>query len=409
MATARVNDISVPYLTSDIPGTGGVIKQYDEDFVVEEIPRYAACGEGTHIYFTIEKRGLTTMAALRAIAKALDRRQQDIGYAGLKDAHGITRQRMSVEHIDPAVVESLELSRIKILTVERHTNKIKLGHLAGNGFIIKIRGAHPDSTTHAEQTMAVLTRRGVPNYFGPQRFGARGDNAAVGRAVLRDDYEEALSIMLGRPNEHDRPDIRQAREMVDAGDWEGAVKAWPAGFGDSARVCLAMVRSEGNAKSAWRSVNHSLRKLYISSVQSELFNRVLTKRIASIDRLQTGDLAWKHVNGATFLVEDATIEQPRCDAFEISPTGPLFGRKMSNPEDEPGRIETEVLAQSGLNADQLRAKDGAKLDGARRPLRVPLGDPKLEEGQDDRGDFLQLRFSLPAGAYATNVTREVCK
>lgn len=409
MDMVREIDLPLPYLTPDIPGTGGVIKQYDEDFVVEEIPRYAACGKGTHVYFTIEKRGLTTMAAIRAIAKALDRRQQDIGYAGLKDAHGITRQRMSVEHVDPSVVASLELGRIKILTVTRHTNKLKLGHLAGNGFIIKIRDANPDSMTNAEQTMDVLASRGVPNYFGPQRFGARGDNAGVGRAVLCDDYGEALAIMLGRPNEHDRPDVRQARELVDTGDWEGAVKAWPAGFGDSARVCLAMVRSQGNAKSAWRSVNHSLRKLYISSVQSELFNCVLAGRIAAIDRLQTGDLAWKHANGATFQVENPALEQPRCDAFEISATGPLFGRKMSNPEAEPGRVESQILSQSGLSVDQLHSKDGAKLDGARRPLRVPLGDPQLEAGQDDRGSFLQLCFSLPAGAYATNVTREVCK
>ena len=83
MDMVREIDLPLPYLTPDIPGTGGVIKQYDEDFVVEEIPRYAACGKGTHVYFTIEKRGLTTMAVIRSIAKALDRRQQDIGYAAV--------------------------------------------------------------------------------------------------------------------------------------------------------------------------------------------------------------------------------------------------------------------------------------------------------------------------------------
>src|ERR1043166_8776551 len=104
----------LPYLTADLPGIGGEIKRYDEDFIVEELPLYAPSGSGTHVYFAIEKRGLPTLAAIQHIARALGRQPRDIGYAGMKDAHGVTRQMLSVEHVDNNQVESLALSRIKV-------------------------------------------------------------------------------------------------------------------------------------------------------------------------------------------------------------------------------------------------------------------------------------------------------
>lgn len=399
----------LPYLTADLPGVGGEIKRNNEDFRVEEIPKYQPCGDGTHTYLTIEKDGLTTLAAIRMIAKAIGKRPNDIGYAGLKDAHGITRQTFSVEHVDPERIRALEGGRIRILSVSRHTNKLKLGHLAGNRFLIKIRNAHGTQPQTAAAVVDVLRRRGVPNYFGPQRFGTRGDNAMIGRAVLRDNYNEAIALLLGRPLPSDRPDVRKARELFDEGDLNAAASAWPKGFGQQARVCRAMLRANGDARAAWRAVDHGLRKLYFSAVQSELFNQVLAERIETIDRLMTGDIAWKHVNGACFVVEDPTVEQPRCDRQEISPTGPLFGRKMTDARGEVGLAEARVLAASGLAREQLRAKDGTKLDGARRPLRVPLEDSDVDVGSDEHGPYLRLAFALPPGAYATNVTREVTK
>jgi len=400
---------TLPYLTAKLPGVGGVIKRHDEDFVVEELPLYPAGGEGTHTYFMLEKRGLTTPAAIDLVARALGCSRRDFGYAGLKDAHGVTRQMVSIEHVEPARVASLEFSRIRILSVARHTNKIKLGHLAGNRFDIKIREACDSAVTLVRPIVSVLGERGVPNYFGPQRFGARGDNAAIGRAILHDDYGEAIAQLLGRPGPVDRGDVRKARELFDAGDVAAAADTWPRGMDTQRRVCRALIKNGGDAKRAWRAVDHSLRKLYVSAVQSDLFNRVLANRIDGIDRLVAGDIAWLHRNGACFRVEDPEVEQPRCDSFEISPSGPLYGKRMTEPGGTAAEAETKVLADSGLAKEQMHARDGTKLDGARRPLRVPLGKPQTGEGEDDRGHYLRLCFSLPPGAYATNVTREICK
>lgn len=401
--------VALPYLSEELPGVGGLFKRYNEDFLVEELPLYPAGGQGTHVFFIVEKQGMTTLAAIQRIARALGRQPRDIGYAGLKDAHGVTRQWFSLEHIDEERILGVSINGMKVLSTTRHTNKLKLGHLAGNRFIIKLRETKPDPLGVAREILGLLQRRGVPNYFGPQRFGSRGDNALIGLAVVRDDYTEAIALMLGRPGPFDHGAVQRARELFDAGQLEESANTWPGPFDQQRRVCKALIKNNGDARGAWRAVDHTLRKLYISALQSDLFNRVLAHRLKALDRLETGDIAWKHVNGACFRVEDAAIEQPRCDAFEISATGPLHGRRMTEPTGRPAEIESAVLAEIDLDKDVVVAKDGGKLDGARRPLRVPLRDGDAATGTDERGPFLQVSFSLPAGSYATSVIHELCK
>jgi tRNA pseudouridine13 synthase len=147
----------------------------------------------------------------------------------------------------------------------------------------------------------------------------------------------------------------------------------------------------------------------VSAFQSEVFNRVLARRIAEIDRVEIGDVAWKHANGACFRVEDAAAEQPRAERFEISATGPLFGRRMTEASGEPGELEASVLAETGLAKEGLIAPESGRMEGARRPLRVPLQEASVGQAEDDRGPHLEVRFFLPAGAYATNILREICK
>ncbi|HEX5774206.1 MAG TPA: tRNA pseudouridine(13) synthase TruD, partial [Geomobilimonas sp.] len=109
------------YLTANIPGTGGIIKESPEDFQVTELPLYLPCGTGEHTYAEIEKRGVPTLDALRRIARALEVSDRDLGYAGMKDARGITRQTVSIPRVDPQRVLDLELPGIKVLTAMRHT------------------------------------------------------------------------------------------------------------------------------------------------------------------------------------------------------------------------------------------------------------------------------------------------
>ena len=127
----------LPYLTPEFPGVGGVIKQRSEDFFVQEIPLYEPSGSGEHVYCEIQKVGLTTFEAMHRLGKALDISTRDIGYAGMKDAHAITRQIFSIAGTTPEAVMSLQIPGITIQWAARHGNKLRLGHLQGNRFAIK--------------------------------------------------------------------------------------------------------------------------------------------------------------------------------------------------------------------------------------------------------------------------------
>jgi tRNA pseudouridine13 synthase len=408
------------YLTADLPGIGGKIKQHIEDFQVEEVPLYEAKGVGTHCYLKIEKRGFSTMAAADILAKALGRKNKDIGYAGLKDKQAVTQQWFSVEHLDTARAKALELPKgMKVVEITRHNNKIKRGHLAGNRFVIKVRNEEwgrvgvgmTEASRRAQAILDVLKNQGVPNFFGPQRFGMRRDNHMLGLALLKGDHQAFVDRFLGDPDESvDHGPVLHARHKYAKGDFAGAMELWPGHLRDERRALAAMGK-KGNAKRASFAVDLELKKLMVSALQSFLFNRVLERRLKKMGVVMPGDFCFKHENGASFLVgetiEEAQKEQPRADAHEISPTGPLFGFRMSEAKAVAGQMEAEVLAEFKLKPEDFGGAMGAP--GGRRPLRLFAEDLSVEAGSDENGMFLEFEFLLPSGSYATVLLGEVMK
>jgi tRNA pseudouridine13 synthase len=402
-----MNDL--PYLTATVPPIAAAIKRRYEDFWVEEIPAYEPVGSGDHCFFTIEKRGLATMRAVNDIARALGRLSRDIGVAGLKDARGVTIQTLSLEHVDPELIKGLDLPRIRVLSVARHFNKLKIGHLRGNHFRIKLRDVDLARLGDVRAVCEVLGKRGVPNYFGQQRFGSRGDSWEIGLAILQEDLKAAMDLMLGRPGPLDTGDVLKARQLYEAGDYAAAAKSWPYGSRECVRACHAMARSRGKHKRAYYAVDNRLKKFFVNAYQSHLFNGVLARRVNEIDAVRAGDLAYKHDNGSVFRVEDPTAEAPRAAAFEISPTGPIFGYKMTEAEGEVGAMEQSILGAEPVGLSHFGRLRGMKCHGARRPLRFRPDDLSVETGSDEFGPFVEIRFTLAAGCYATMVLREICK
>lgn len=398
---------TLPRLLADFEPAPGLIKADYADFIVEEIPLYPADGAGTHTYFLVEKAGLSTFQAVHDIAQALNVRRHEIGLAGMKDARAVTRQWMSVEHIEPAKVAELDLPRIRVVETTRHHNKLRLGHLRGNSFTIRVRQTMPERLAELQDALRKLSRHGVPNYFAGQRFGYRGDTWMTGRAIVRGAIDEAVHLILGRPTDADHGDIRRARKLYDLGNFEQAVRHWPHLFHAERRALKALIRSHGNLRRAFSAIDRTMRTFYVSAYQSHLFNRVVAQRLPrGLGTLLIGDLAWLHASGAVFSVTDVTVEQPRADRLEISPSGPLFGYRMSEPGGEPGEIESELLRSEELTPDAFRAGP-LRVKGGRRALRFALDDPELSLGADARGPYLELRFSLSRGCYATSVLREL--
>ncbi len=396
-----------PRLLSDFAPAPGVIKADYTDFVVEEIPLYPADAIGTHTYFFVEKAGLSTQQAVHDIARALAVRRHEIGVAGLKDARAVTRQWMSVEHIDPERVAAIDVPRVSILETTRHTNKLRIGHLKANHFVIRVRNTEPDRLAELQDALARLSRAGVPNHFGPQRFGYRGDTWAIGRALLQQDPDEAVDLLLGRPTEQDYGATRRARELYDAGDYAKAAQTWPGMFHNERRALKALMRNKGNRRRALGALDKNTRTFFISAYQSYLFNQTLARRLPTgLGHLYAGDLAWLHASGAVFRVEDTATEQPRADRLEISPSGPLFGYRMTEPQGPPAEIEHAVLAAENLTPEAFRGGP-LRVKGSRRPLRFPPTDTRLSLGADPRGPYVELEFTLPRGCYATALLREL--
>lgn len=339
--------MTYPYLTSNVPGIGGRIRVEPEDFQVEERPLYLPCGEGEHLYIKVTKRLLSTPDLVRKISSTVGVKVQGIGTAGLKDARAVTTQMISLHFVTPE-----QLARLKpddqILSIEvlgRHRNRLRPGHHAGNRFRLVIRGVASHAKDAVPAVLGELSRRGVPNYFGPQRQGKKGENYLLGAELLGD----------------------QARRD---------------------------------------SMSRSKRMWYLNTFQSHLFNQILARRIDRIDRVLVGDWAMKTENGACFPVEDVEKEQPRADRFEISPTGILFGSRVSWASGEPGEIERAVVIDNGATPEGLTdAAKGCGFRGERRALRVRLDE--LDWSLTD--DTLTLSVALPPGSYATSVLRELMK
>ena len=393
----------LPTLTNSLAGTGGTVRYTPEDFFVEEVPLYEPCGEGQHVYVRFEKRGMATHRLLDNISRQLHVSPRAIGYAGMKDANAVTRQTISIDGIDPSQVEQLNIRGATVLSVSRHRNKLKLGHLAGNRFKIRIRDVDPHAENTARDILDVLQQRGVPNYFGEQRFGVRTNTHLLGWALLRGDSKEFVRQYLGYPHVDEKPEIQQARTLVDEGEYEAALKIWPRNLYAERKLLSILVGSHGDESRAVATLNKRLRGLFFSAYQSFLFNQLLVQRIHSVNQLMDGDVAYIHASGAAFVVQNLAAEQPRADAFEISPSGPMFGTKVLLASGVPGQMERQMLAETGLSLAEFRLP-GINFKGVRRPLRVPLTGVNL--GWDDG---LVLEFQLPPGSYATEVLREVTK
>ena len=217
------------YITPDLSGIGGTIKQRAEDFQVYEQPLYQPKGRGEHLYLYIEKRFLSTSDVIRHLAQVFRVRADDVGYAGLKDKRAVTRQHFSVRlphgDCDQELLEDLGNSHIKLVWAERHVNKLQRGHLAGNSFVIYVRDVDPADAPRAKRILDHLVRTGVPNFVGPQRFGYRLVNHQIGRLLLVGKWQEVLDLMLGHPLESDHAPTRAAREAYERGDFDASFQA----------------------------------------------------------------------------------------------------------------------------------------------------------------------------------------
>ena len=335
----------VPLLTGDLPGTSGLIRVSEDDFLVEELPLYEPSGAGEHLVLTVEKRGRSTPEVVKALAQALGARERDVGTAGLKDKRAVTVQRISIAtKATPEEAVKIAGPGFRVLAAAHHANKLRPGHLRGNRFRVVIRGVVPDALARAEAVCARLRAVGAANLFGPQRFGKYGDNAALGRSILLRE--------------------KQVRDRF-------------------------------------------LRRMALSALQSELFNRCLAARIDDglFATAIAGDVLKKRDTGGLFVCDDPAADAPRVESGEVDPAGPLPGHALFAARDQALRREQAVLAEAQVDPAWF-AGGGGEMEGARRPYRIPVAELRVEAAG---AGAVALEFALPRGSYAVSVLREVSK
>lgn len=313
-----------------------------EDFRVTEQALAEPGGDGEHCWLWVRKRDSNTEWVARQLARYAGVADSAVGYAGLKDRRAVTEQWFSV-HLpgrgDPDWT-AVGGDAFQVLRSARHTRKLKRGALRGNRFELRLK-LGPVDRPRLEQRLRQIGEGGVPNYFGPQRFGRDGRNLTTAERLFT-----------------------------------GSVARLP---------------------------RHQ-RSLVLSAARSAIFNRLLAERVAdgSWHRMRPGEALQLDGRSACFVAE--SMDQAliaRLQRQEIHPTGVLWGRGESLPFGEAKRYEQECLAPF---ADWCAGLERTGLTQARRALRVRVADLKSSM---EAGDTLVLRFSLPAGAYATSVVREL--
>ncbi|MFE8031948.1 tRNA pseudouridine(13) synthase TruD [Thiohalocapsa marina] len=375
------------------PPVRGVLRARPEDFIVEEELAFGPDGEGEHCLLRVRKTGANTEWTARLLARLCGIPAKAVGYAGLKDRHAVTTQWFSVllGNQQPPDWSPLEAEGIEVLECHRHRRKLRRGLLAANHFRLRLRAVQGDLDGLA-QRLKTIAIDGVPNYFGPQRFGHDDGNLIRADALFRT-----------------QSGIQSDNQTSAKGGRRGA-----------------------------RQPDRHQRGLWLSAARSQLFNEVLATRVQQRTWRQAlpGERLQLFGSHSHFLAEQIDDDiRARVDSGDLQPTGPLFGAGGPLTTADVADLETAVANRfpnwlAGLAAADLRQE--------RRPLGLlpehiglefpapdaasdsdPVPDSVSEQGADhdsaqvsdvasgaDSGQVL-LCFTLPPGSYATAVLREL--
>ena len=331
------------------PLGGGVLRSAPEDFKVDEILGFDAAGAGPHALLVVRKRGANTEWVARELARAAGCKPFEVGFAGLKDRNAVTTQHFTVPRgkRDAAEFVGVTGEGFEVLSASAHQRKLPRGALAGNWFDIAVREFDCDPAALTRR-LAQIAEGGVPNYFGPQRFGRDAGNLA---AVLA------------------------AAETI--------------------------ANAQGGQRGRGRG--RSDQGFMFSAARSLVFNAILAERVRAKtwNILGAGDVANLDGRGSVFPVDgtDAAIG-PRAAALEIHPTAPLVGEGTPMSSGEIAKLEEDVAARFPEALTVIRAE---RMNAERRALRIRVRDLS----HDYADGVLRVRFALDAGSFATTVLREI--
>jgi len=410
--------LGIEVYASESLGIGGRIRQFPEDFVVEEIlvdgsrakvkqaeKPFHVTGKGRYLACVLVKRNWDTILAVKAIAEWLSMDVESMHIAGIKDAKAVTAQHVSIGRVTPEQVSKVKIQDISLSPFRLMNEKIHSGLLLGNHFRILIRAIACSSSQIEKRLDSILSELsgmgGIPNFFGHQRFGTvRPITHKVGEYMIRDDWENAALAFLAASSEHEHPQARRARqELSDTLNFEAALHRFPHQLKYERFMLRHLVKHHNDFVGAFRKLPMKLGRLLVQAYQSFLFNKFLSTRVKHempLNQVLRGDYTLK-VNGTT------------CTAL------PLVGFEQSISAGRQGEIEREILEAENVKPNDFRVQRMPKVSapGRLRTVLAPIASLSVEKPTRDPTDHakrqVMVGFVLPSGSYATILLRELMK
>ncbi|RAX57606.1 tRNA pseudouridine(13) synthase TruD [Helicobacter monodelphidis] len=329
------------------------------DFIVNEIPLYEASQSGEHLYILIRKKNLSTFELIKILSNTLGVKSFEIGYAGLKDKNALTTQAITLPKKILPLLEKFEHPQIKLLSIQYHHNKIRIGHLKGNRFCMRLKKILPGEANRLESVLQKLKHSGIPNYFGYQRFGKNQDN-----------YILAKKILQGEAKMRDK----KKREFLFSALQSHLFNQWL-----NKRIQLSLLLQEFKPK----DIAHLYPQIHLESLYKQ----------PHFFKILQGDILTHYPFGQFFEAVDLMQESLRFLKQDITPTGLICGKKTKYSTQEAAFFEEQFL-------EPLLQEEGT-----RRQAWVFLSDIEfIYFPQEAQGE---LHFSLPKGAYATTFLEQL--
>ena len=436
-------EIGIEVYASPSPGIGGRIRQFPEDFVVEEIladgskakVNFLESGSfqkrGRYLICILVKRNWDTLRAVQEIGRHLHLDEDRIQIAGIKDARAFTAQHISISRFLPSQVSSLQLSGINLLPLRFSSEALFPSLLLGNQFHIVVR-AIPSTLPEIEQRVKKIEEElsrlgGFPNFFGHQRFGTtRPITHLVGKLLLQGNLESAAIAFLAHPSPKEQVESAEARKQLrDTQNFKESFRHFPRRLKYERLMLEHLSKQPRDFAGALRRLPLKLRKLFIQAYESFLFNKFLSQRIKRsipLNEAQAGDYAVyldeKGLPSPSFMQVDAQSLQDVNKAInegKMRLAIPVVGFRQPPSSEQQGEIEREILERENVNLMDFRTKFMPEIGvrGGLRPVLAPIvgihiGKPKEDSANPARIE-ISFAFTLHRGSYATVLLREFMK
>ncbi len=408
---------------SATPGIGGKLRTEPEDFrVIETGVGPTPDPAGAHAAAFVELRNWETNRFAMQAAQALNLHREQVAFAGMKDKRAVTQQWFTFK------CPVADLARlgvlgddVKILRSYATRKAHFTGAHEGNQFVLRVRDSTRDRAAVAGAVEAIRANQGVPNFFGPQRFGGhfRPLTHLVGKALVEGDLEEAVRLYVGHPMPTERTEAQAARKVYEeTRDPAKALDLFPHQLDPERAILRRLVARPGDWRHAIQAHPHNLLQLFVHAWQSYLFNHIVSARVAAGLGLATahpGDRVMgvddDGVRSALVTATSRERVQRELDLGRATLTAALPGLTAPLAEGEPGEVERDVLDSLGVELADFRVRELPEVasDGRRRGILQPVRDLAVAWVPGDGGEDPVFSFSLGKGSYATVVLREFMK